>query len=267
EGKFNFDEPAAVDLPLMAEHLSRFRDGQEVEIPEYSHALNDGLYVLRHDLVRSQLDLKIFIDVNTDACLARRISRDKRERCRTEESVAAQWESTVLPGFEAFIRPSRLRADIIVKNTDDAEMSGRHLATCVQRKIFAIVIAVPEEYMFLANFANSKHQGGSPVARDAQTLANAGLRQGEDGKTVHHVLLAAACSEAAAKLHGCDTQALANLWRTRGTVSSPNQASLAAIAAPGCQGVAGQTTQGLANLVQAFAALQAFNRLAMGPVC
>ncbi|CAE8639186.1 unnamed protein product, partial [Polarella glacialis] len=133
EGKFNFDEPAAVDLPLMAEHLSRFRDGQEVEIPEYSHALNarvpsvrsivasrcdvlfvDGLYVLRHDLVRSQLDLKIFIDVNTDACLARRISRDKRERCRTEESVAAQWESTVLPGFEAFIRPSRLRADIIV---------------------------------------------------------------------------------------------------------------------------------------------------------
>ncbi|CAE8655098.1 unnamed protein product, partial [Polarella glacialis] len=114
-------------------HLSRFRDGQEVEIPEYSHALNarvpsvrsivasrcdvlfvDGLYVLRHDLVRSQLDLKIFIDVNTDACLARRISRDKRERCRTEESVAAQWESTVLPGFEAFIRPSRLRADIIV---------------------------------------------------------------------------------------------------------------------------------------------------------
>jgi uridine kinase len=64
--------------------------------------------------VRALFDLKIFVDVDADTRLVRRIRRDIKERGRSVEAVLGQYESTVKPSFESYILPTKKHADIII---------------------------------------------------------------------------------------------------------------------------------------------------------
>lgn len=136
----NFDEPAAFDLPLLLEHLSRLRDGHAVEKPLYSFeshtrcgfqhipatpiVLIEGLFTLWWEDVRRLLDLKVFVDAPDDTRLARRLQRDVTTRGRTIESVYRQYETTVYPMHVRYVEPTRAVADLVVQN-------DRDLAACV----------------------------------------------------------------------------------------------------------------------------------------
>ena len=60
------------------------------------------------------LDLKIFVDTDSDIRLARRLKRDISERGREIEGVLKQYNKFVKPAFEQFIEPSIVHADIVV---------------------------------------------------------------------------------------------------------------------------------------------------------
>ena len=60
------------------------------------------------------MDIKIFVDTDTDVRIIRRITRDMNERGRSLESVIEQYLSTVKPAHEQFIEPSKKYADIII---------------------------------------------------------------------------------------------------------------------------------------------------------
>lgn len=60
------------------------------------------------------MDLKIFVDVDSDTRLARRLRRDILHRGRNVLQVLDQYERTVKPSHDAFIYPSRAEADVIV---------------------------------------------------------------------------------------------------------------------------------------------------------
>ena len=59
-------------------------------------------------------DLRLYVETDADLRLARRISRDMRERSRSVESVVEQYVATVKPMHEAYVRPTKFRADLIV---------------------------------------------------------------------------------------------------------------------------------------------------------
>lgn len=130
-GKINFDHPEALDHELLCEHLNLLQQGQEVDIPIYSHSEHIRLAATRHigqhaivvlegillfsdKKLRELMDIRIFMSTPLDICLTRRLKRDVVERNRSFESVVTQYETTVRPMYLQFIEPSSRYADIIV---------------------------------------------------------------------------------------------------------------------------------------------------------
>jgi len=60
------------------------------------------------------MDVKIFVDTDSDLRFIRRLKRDIQERQRSLESVIGQYLGTVRPMHIAFVEPSRKYADIII---------------------------------------------------------------------------------------------------------------------------------------------------------
>ena len=60
------------------------------------------------------LDMKIFVDTDSDIRLVRRLRRDIAERGRDIEGVIKQYNKFVKPAFDQYIEPSMRLADIVV---------------------------------------------------------------------------------------------------------------------------------------------------------
>ena len=127
----NYDCPEAFENRLMIEQLGLLKQGRSVECPVYDYAIHDrveetktvrpkpiiiveGILIFAEQEILDLLDIKIFVDTDADIRLARRIIRDIRDRGRTVESVIDQWRTTVKPMYEAYVEPTRKKADIIV---------------------------------------------------------------------------------------------------------------------------------------------------------
>ena len=60
------------------------------------------------------MDLKLFVRVDSDICLLRRIQRDINERGRDIDNISMQYTTTVKPMFDQYIRNYEQYADVIV---------------------------------------------------------------------------------------------------------------------------------------------------------
>ena len=129
--RVNFDAPAALDETLFFQQLHELATGNTIERPVYDFATHtrlpqvervapsryivvEGLFVLYWERVRQLFGTKVFVDLDDDVCLERRICRDTRERGRTRESVVRQFRETVVPMARLYVRPARTLADIVV---------------------------------------------------------------------------------------------------------------------------------------------------------
>jgi uridine kinase len=74
----------------------------------------EGILVLAEPELRSELDLKIFVDTDADVRLARRLQRDIEERGRTVDSVVSQYFETVRPMHIEHVETSKRYADLII---------------------------------------------------------------------------------------------------------------------------------------------------------
>jgi len=129
--KANYDHPSAFDNQLLVEHLKLLMSRKPIEMPVYDYAshtrlkerkrvgpaeiiLVEGILVLEDETLRSVLDIKIYIDADSDERFIRRLLRDMKERGRTTDSVIEQYASTVRPMHLQFVEPSKRYADIII---------------------------------------------------------------------------------------------------------------------------------------------------------
>ena len=64
--------------------------------------------------LRDLMDLKIFVDTDSDERLMRIIRRDIAERGRTWEDVLRHYQTFVKPMHQQFIEPTKRTADIIL---------------------------------------------------------------------------------------------------------------------------------------------------------
>ena len=60
------------------------------------------------------MDMKVFVDTDSDIRLARRLKRDISERGRDLDGVLKQYAKFVKPAYDHHIEPSRSYADVIV---------------------------------------------------------------------------------------------------------------------------------------------------------
>ena len=129
--KVNYDEPAALETELAAQHLAQLRRGEAVDCPVYDftrHNRSDstvrleprrviiveGILIFESELLRRLMDVKIFVDTDADVRLYRRIQRDVNERGGNLESVLEQYQTTVKPMHEKHVEPSKKYADVVV---------------------------------------------------------------------------------------------------------------------------------------------------------
>lgn len=129
--KINFDEPAAIEWPLLVDHLRRLRQGKAVEMPTYSYltctrqpetvrveprdvVIVEGILVLTEASVRDMMDVRCFVDADPDDRLIRVIARDCIERGRTPQMVIDRYQDVLKPMHCQYIEPSKRFADLII---------------------------------------------------------------------------------------------------------------------------------------------------------
>ena len=64
--------------------------------------------------LRDMMDLKIFVDTDSDERLIRNIQRDVLERGRTVDMVISRYLEVLKPMHEQFIEPTKKYADLII---------------------------------------------------------------------------------------------------------------------------------------------------------
>jgi uridine kinase len=93
----------------------------------------EGLHVLSDDHLRNVLDIKVFVDTDSDIRILRRVVRDINERGRSLQSVVDQYLTTVKPMHDAFIEPSKKHADIIIPEGAQNEIGIQLLTVLTER--------------------------------------------------------------------------------------------------------------------------------------
>lgn len=128
---FNYDEPSSFDHDLLLADVETLLSGQAVPKRGYDftrHRRSDpeemiappdvlileGIHAFHDKRLCEKMLLKIYVQVDPDVCLLRRIKRDMRDRGRHIENIYKQYLNTVKPMYEKHIRHYADDADVIV---------------------------------------------------------------------------------------------------------------------------------------------------------
>lgn len=129
--KKNFDHPDSIEFDLMIEHVKKLQAGKSIEEPVYSFItctrekqtrtitpkkvlIIEGILCLAKKALRELMDIKVYVDCDSDIRLSRVIHRDIEERGRDVNQVLSRYKKTVRPSHLQFIEPTKRYADIIV---------------------------------------------------------------------------------------------------------------------------------------------------------
>jgi uridine kinase len=145
----NYDHPDALETDLLVRHVEALRSGQSIEMPTYDFARHarrtstetvlprtaiivEGILIFTDAALRKLMDVKVFVDTDSDMRFIRRLQRDIRERGRTVDSVIDQYLSTVKPMHLEFAEPSKRYADVIIPSGGHNVVAIDMLLTLIQ---------------------------------------------------------------------------------------------------------------------------------------
>lgn len=140
--RVDYDAPESLDNDLLAKHLKLLKSGQAIEAPVYDFQTKDrlaqtiriepkevilveGILPLAIPKLRELADLAIFIYVDNDVRMARRILRDFVHGNRAKlggGGLPAEFEyyfTYVKPNYKKYIAPLANVADIVVQNNQN----------------------------------------------------------------------------------------------------------------------------------------------------
>ena len=148
----NFDHPNAIDFSLLIAHLKQLKENKAIQKPSYSFVdetrleetvlieprkviILEGILVLSNPKIRELLDIKIFVQADSDERLIRRLQRDIKERGHTIEKVLHRYRTAVKPMHNQFIEPSKEFADIIIPNNNYNTVAINVVKTIINEKL------------------------------------------------------------------------------------------------------------------------------------
>ncbi|KAM7126499.1 uridine-cytidine kinase-like 1 isoform 1-T1 [Molossus nigricans] len=128
---YNFDHPDAFDFDLIVSTLQKLKQGKSVKVPVYDFTTHsrkkdwktlyganviifEGIMAFADKTLLELLDMKVFVDTDSDIRLVRRLRRDISERGRDIAGVIKQYNKFVKPAFDQYIQPTMRLADIVV---------------------------------------------------------------------------------------------------------------------------------------------------------
>lgn len=136
QSEINFDNPSLLDDSLLVEHLNELKNNRNIYSPVYNFKKHtreingtkitpkkliivEGFCLYCFKKIVDFLDFKVFVDIDLDIALSRRIVRDVMERGRSWDDVLRQYVHHVRPCYLRHIKPSQEFADLIVDGEVD----------------------------------------------------------------------------------------------------------------------------------------------------
>jgi uridine kinase len=137
-GIVNFDLPTALDERKLSNDLLQLVNWEPIEVKEYFFnappdknvlitiqpsevIIVEGLFLFYYPEVLKKLQYSVFVDVDHEIQLDRRIYRDQETRGYKRSDILYQWENHVLPCYENYIEPYKQNADFIFRNDHRAD--------------------------------------------------------------------------------------------------------------------------------------------------
>jgi uridine kinase len=129
--RLNYDHPDSLETKLLVRHIKDLILGAPVHVPDYDFTahrrtddtilvepapiiLVDGILIFTKRKLRELMDIKVYVDTDSDVRFIRRLQRDMHERGRSLDSVVQQYLETVRPMHLKFVEPSKHYADVII---------------------------------------------------------------------------------------------------------------------------------------------------------
>ena len=130
----NYDEPDIFDHDLLLEDVQQLLRGGGITRKAYDYSdhrradkpdeiilpkdilILEGIHTFHDKRLTELMFLKLYMKVEPDICLLRRIERDIVERGRDIRGIGEQYLNSVKPMFDRYIRNYVSDADVIVAN-------------------------------------------------------------------------------------------------------------------------------------------------------
>jgi len=152
KNEYNFDNPDAFDFELLFSTLQRLKEMKKVEVPIYNFMTHrresktvsmyganviifEGILAFHMENIRNILDMKVFVETDSDVRLARRLKRDISNRGRDIHGVMQQYENHVKPAYDRYIAPTMSYADIIVPRGGENQVAINLIVQHVQTQL------------------------------------------------------------------------------------------------------------------------------------
>ena len=149
----NYDEPQIFDHELLYNDIKTLLSGKPITKKRYDYSIHlrndsdeliypkdvlilEGIHAFYDQRINDLMFMKLYINVEPDICLLRRIKRDIKERERGIDSIGEQYLATVKPMYDKYIRNYVNHADVIVtrggKNAKIVEILGAYLKNALK---------------------------------------------------------------------------------------------------------------------------------------
>ncbi|MBQ6703995.1 MAG: uridine kinase [Clostridia bacterium] len=127
----NYDEPDVFDFDELYEDIKLLMEGKPItskgyDYPNHRRAdspeliyptdvlILEGIHMFRDKRLTDLMSLKVYMHVDVDVCLLRRVKRDMLKRGRSIENISEQYLATVKPMYEEYISKYIKEADFAV---------------------------------------------------------------------------------------------------------------------------------------------------------
>jgi uridine kinase len=153
-GIINFDLPSALDMDALERDFDSLLKGKGIKqkVYHFNHPERDeefkliepnqiilveGLFVMHYEFIKSRLDYKVYLSVDEEKQLERRLKRDVEERNYDRDDVLYQWNHHVKPAYANFIYPYKSESDLIIKNNTKFDENLEELMEVIRKNIFS----------------------------------------------------------------------------------------------------------------------------------
>lgn len=153
--KLNYDEPCIFDHDLLYRDVCDLMAGRPITRKAYDFSQHrrcdtqeliqpasvlivEGIHAFYDARLLDEMFLKLYIEVEPDVCLLRRIRRDIKDRGRQIDNIAVQYLTTVKPMYDRYIRNYIHEADVVVmrggKNARIVSILAGYLQSVLKRQ-------------------------------------------------------------------------------------------------------------------------------------
>lgn len=152
--KINYDKPDIFDYEELLNDVTLLSLGQPISRKGYDYVehrradpgdlipapdvlILEGIHIFHDEALCNKMSLKVYMQVDVDICLLRRIERDINERGRSIASIADQYLRTVKPMYEQYISKYVDVADFAVMRGGHNRMAIDAISAYISAKLLA----------------------------------------------------------------------------------------------------------------------------------